>query len=78
MKEILVYGADWCADCIRAKAFLKSKNVTYKYIDIEENPDVVAIIEKVNNGKRIIPTFFIGDDSYANPSFQQLTEILEL
>jgi thioredoxin reductase (NADPH) len=51
MKNIKVYGADWCSDCLSDKAFLNSKNIDYEYIDITDNDEAIAFIEKVNNGK---------------------------
>ena len=35
MKETLVYGASWCADCRRAKKFLADQRVPYAWHDIE-------------------------------------------
>lgn len=35
MKEIILYGADWCPDCRRAKTFLSENNVDYTFIDVD-------------------------------------------
>ncbi len=60
-KEIVVYGATWCSDCRRAKIFLGEQRVHYKWIDIEEQPEHQAFVEKINDGKRIIPTIVFPD-----------------
>ena len=37
--SIVMYGADWCRDCVRAKAFFDNAGVAYSYIDIEAVED---------------------------------------
>lgn len=61
--SITVYGATWCPDCRRAKKFLGEQQVEYKWVDIEQDPEAVAYVERVNKGKRIIPTIVFGDGS---------------
>jgi len=76
--RILMYGASWCPDCHRAKAFLKENDIHFQFIDIDQESWAPAELEKINNGKRIIPTFLISDATYANPSNQKLREVLHL
>ncbi len=77
--EIIVYGASWCPDCRRAKQFLGSHRVSYRWIDLEENPDQVSEVERRNGGKRIIPTIVFPDGSYvAEPSNDELADLLGL
>jgi glutaredoxin len=33
--DIILYAADWCGYCRKAKAYLASKNISYQEIDIE-------------------------------------------
>jgi thioredoxin reductase (NADPH) len=61
--DITLYGAHWCPDCRRAKKFLGEQQVEYKWVDIEEDPEAVGYVERVNKGKRIIPTIVFGDGS---------------
>lgn len=77
MKEVKVYGANWCPDCLRANAFLDENNVAYEKVDIAEG-DNAKLVEKINNGKRIIPTVIVDGKPYTNPNNNQLAEILEL
>ena len=37
--SIVMSGADWCRDCVRAKAFFDNAGVAYSYIDIEAVED---------------------------------------
>lgn len=61
--EIVMYGANWCPDCRRAKQFFGEHHIQYTYIDIEEQPETVDLIKEMNNGMRIIPTILFPDGS---------------
>ncbi|MDG1283991.1 MAG: glutaredoxin family protein [Flavobacteriales bacterium] len=73
---IKIYGADWCSDCIVAKNFLSSHQIQFDYIDIMDNDIAIKMIEKINNGKRIIPTILVDDKVYVNPGISELTKII--
>jgi len=80
MKDIIMYGADWCKDCVKAKEILLEKNINYIYLDITDTEKGQEYSEKVmemNAGKRIIPTFIIDGESYANPRISDLHNILD-
>jgi thioredoxin reductase (NADPH) len=76
MIEIILYGADWCPDCRRAKAYLQEKNIDYTFIDVDLDKDATARVEAINNGKRIIPTIIIEGKSYTNPDNVKLASLL--
>ncbi len=73
---IKVYGADWCSDCLVLKKVLLEYKIEYKYIDISKDEEAIKYIEKINNGKRTIPTLIINDKSYTNPNINNLLAIL--
>ena len=75
--NIKIYGADWCPDCVTAKNFLSSKGIAFEDIIITDNDDAIAFLEKVNNGKRIIPTIVVEGKIYANPGINGLMKIIE-
>ena len=77
MKDVKVYGDDWCSDCVTAKKFLNSKNIDFEYIDITDNDTAIAFIEKVNDGKRIIPTLLIDGKTYTNPGIAGLIKLFK-
>ena len=77
-KKIVMYGADWCPDCRRAKSFLQDNKITYDLIDLDKNPSAGQKVEEINAGKRIIPTIIIDGTPYANPDNAKLMELLEL
>lgn len=60
---IKMYGALWCGDCRRAKDFFDRRGIAYDWIDISQDPEGVKYVEKINDGKRIIPTILFPDGS---------------
>jgi thioredoxin reductase (NADPH) len=74
--NIKIYGADWCSDCLVAKRFLDEKGIKYEYIIITDNDDVITFLEKVNNGKRVIPTLDVDGEIYTNPGINGLMKII--
>lgn len=77
--KITVYGANWCGDCKRAKKFLGEQRVHYHWVDIEQHPEEVAVVEHYNGGKRIIPTILFDDGTVlVEPSNAELAAKLGL
>lgn len=76
---ITVYSTAWCPDCKRAKKFFGEHRVQYTSVDIEEIPEGVAFVEKLNKGMRVIPTIIFPDgEILVEPSNAQLAEKLGL
>ena len=69
MADILMYSAPWCGDCRSAKRFLNERGVTYREINVDEDPDAEELILKVNNGRRKIPTFDVDGRYFACSPF---------
>jgi len=77
-KQIQFYGAAWCGDCRRAKAYLDEKNITYNYIDLQQHPEAADIVVKINKGMQSIPTIVFPDGNVlVEPSNQQLQVALD-
>lgn len=77
--EIVLYGAAWCPDCRRSKAFLGDQRIAYRYVDLEAHPEEMATVLELNGGKQIIPTIVFADGSHvAEPSNEELAERLGL
>ena len=74
--QIKMYGADWCSDCINAKNFLNSRGVSFEYIIITDNPTAIAFLERVNKGKKTIPTLVVNGEVYTNPGISGLMKIV--
>jgi mycoredoxin len=54
---ITVYGADWCADCRRARRYLDATHVPYHWIDVSAIPG--AREELVAAGYEAIPVLVL-------------------
>ena len=75
---IVMYGADWCPDCRRSKAFLAARGVDYVYVDLEEQPEAYATVEAINGGSRPIPTIVFPDGRHVSePSDDELGALLD-
>ncbi|MFN8169642.1 MAG: FAD-dependent oxidoreductase [Candidatus Nanopelagicales bacterium] len=76
---LTLYGAAWCPDCRRSKAFLSEQRIPYRYVDLEAHPEEDATVERLNDGRRIIPTIVFPDGSHvAEPSNEELADKLGL
>ena len=49
--SIVIYSTVWCPDCKRAKKFFGEQRVPYVNVDIEQDADAMALVEKVNHGR---------------------------
>ncbi len=74
---IVMYGADWCGDCRRAKRFFDEREILYRFVDITKDNAGRQYVLEVNNGMRIIPTIVFPDGSIlVEPSTPELTRKL--
>ncbi len=62
--DVVMYGADWCGDCRRAKAYFADQDINYTYVDLEANPDEVERVLERNDGVKRIPVIVFADDSH--------------
>ncbi len=61
--NIKLYGTNWCSDCKLSKKFLGEQRVHYEFINIEEDMEGQAFVQKVQNGGLTIPTIVFEDGS---------------
>lgn len=77
--NIKLYGTNWCSDCKRSKKFLGEQRVHYDYINIEEDEEGQAFVQKLQNGGMTIPTFVFEDGTaLIEPSNAELATKLGL
>lgn len=77
--SLTVYGAPWCSDCKRSKLFLGEQRIHYNWVDVEQDAEGLALVERLNHGKRIIPTIVFEDGSMlVEPSNAELAAKLGL
>lgn len=56
--KVVIYSKDPCPYCVRAKAFLDGKGITYEEIDLTDKPDEIQAI-KEKTGWRTVPIIMI-------------------
>jgi thioredoxin reductase (NADPH) len=79
MEPITVYGAPWCPDCRRSKAFLTEQRVPYAWVDIDADAEARGLVERLQGGGRTIPTIVFPDGSHLlEPSNAELAAKLGL
>ena len=63
-QDIKLYGTNWCSDCKRSKRFLGEQRVAYDFINIEEDLEGQAYVQRIQNGGMSIPTLLFADGSF--------------
>lgn len=77
--EITVYGTQWCGDCKRGEQFFGEQRIHYRFVDVDADADGLALVEQVNDGKRVIPVIVFADGStLVEPSNAELAAKLGL
>lgn len=79
MDQITVYGAPWCPDCRRSKAFLVEQRVPFTWIDVDTDAEGLRFVQELQSGGRTIPTIVFPDGSHLiEPSNAELAGKLGL
>ncbi|GAA4901584.1 mycoredoxin [Streptomyces coeruleoprunus] len=79
---VTMYSTTWCGYCRRLKSQLDREGIAYTEINIEQDPDSAAFVEKVNNGNQTVPTVLVtphgGGENVVmtNPSLAQVQQAL--
>ena len=56
---------------------MDEKNISYNWVDIDEDADANKEVERLNNGNQVVPTIIFEDGSMlVEPSNAQLAEKL--
>jgi len=73
-KEILIYSSYNCGYCDRAKKLLEEKNISYREINIQDDPTEREVMLKKTNGRKTVPQIFINEVHIGG--FQELHKIV--
>jgi glutaredoxin-like protein len=77
--KIIVYGTNWCGDCIRTKLFLKRNSIDYQWVNIDHDKEAEKFVKDTNKGFRSVPTIVFPDGSMlVEPSTSMLAKKLEI
>ncbi len=61
--ETIIFGADWCGDCRRAKTVFDRAGAPYKYVDLVEDPSAADVAREIS-GRTNIPVIVYRDGSH--------------
>ncbi|THA70264.1 mycoredoxin [Streptomyces sp. A0958] len=79
---VTMYSTTWCGYCRRLKGQMDREGIAYTEINIEQDPESAAFVEKANGGNQTVPTVLVvpadgGDDVVmTNPSLAQVKQAL--
>jgi glutaredoxin len=70
---IKIFGARWCGDCVRVLHFLEAHQISYQWIDIDNDFQAEQFVIQTNHGFRSVPTIVFKDGSIlVEPSIIEL------
>lgn len=73
-----VYSTPWCGYCVRLKRQLDREGVSYREVDIEQDPSAEKLVMQANGGNATVPTLIFDDGtSLTNPSVKQVLAKIE-
>jgi mycoredoxin len=74
---LTMYSTSWCGHCRRLSAQLDREGITYKSVDIEQDPAAAEYVMSVNGGNQTVPTVQFPDGTtLTNPTIAQVKEQL--
>ncbi len=60
-KNITIYTTNTCAYCVMVKKWLKSKNLSYQEVNVEEHPERMQEMIQLS-GQMAVPVTVVADD----------------
>lgn len=63
MSETIIFGADWCGDCRRAKLVFDRAGAPYRYVDLVADPAAADVARDIS-GRTNIPVIVYPDRSH--------------
>jgi glutaredoxin len=73
---VVMYCTQWCPDCKKARAWLKSHAIPYREVDIETNVKAARQVRDWAGGNQVTPTFDIDGKIVVDFDEDKLEEIL--
>ncbi len=61
MKNVILYSADWCPFCTRAKALLTSREIPFEEVNVDRVPGFREKLVEMS-GRRTVPQIFVGGE----------------
>lgn len=72
---LTVYSKKNCPQCVSAKSFLQSKNVSFNEVKIDEDASAKEFV--LAQGHRSVPQFYLNGKLFIEAGFQGLSKLSE-
>ncbi|MBX6370702.1 MAG: mycoredoxin [Acidothermus sp.] len=59
--SVTVFTTPWCGYCRSLKRNLDSLGVSYREVNIEDEPEAALLVSRVNGGNQTVPTVLFAD-----------------
>lgn len=73
---VIIYCTQWCPDCKKTRAWLKSNHIPYREVDIEHNARAARQVREWTGGNQTTPTIDIDGTIVFDFDEDRLTELL--
>ncbi len=73
---VVMFCNDWCPDCKKAREWLKSNQVEYVEVDVNQYPEAARLVRKWANGNLVTPTFKVDENIIVDLDLDQLKKYL--
>ncbi len=74
-KPVKIYSTPTCPYCLRAKAYLKEKDISFEDIDVSVNQEAADEMIKIS-GQMGVPVIVVGDEIMVGFDKNKLEELL--
>lgn len=66
---LTMYTTTWCGDCTVTKNYLHKYGIDFEEIDIEHDAEAADYVQRVNNGRRSVPTLVFDGEATSLSGF---------
>ena len=74
MSEVVFYARSGCPFCTMLRARLRQRGLSFREVDIWQDPDAAAAVRAVAGGNETVPTVNVGNRWMVNPSPAQVLD----
>ncbi|WP_206613654.1 glutaredoxin family protein [Mycolicibacterium elephantis] len=72
LRPVVVYGRRWCALTQMVRRYLDRSAIPYRYVDLDQHPEVHSQLAWMTGGRVVNPVVDIGGELVVQPSIGEL------
>jgi mycoredoxin len=76
MKQVIVFGTDWCAGTQMVRRYLDRLGIAYSYQDMDADPEAESRVRWWTGGDASHPTMLVGSDILIEPNLAEIQSAL--